>query len=319
MRGTEFMLQLIQNLVKDRQITESSANQYVQTLYSLHGKTPFSNLSWLKNTAEIDEKLATFAPSTQKGYTTAIVSVLSLFKDKPSFKKTYNHYHEKMMNSEKEEDKPAGKTKKQEDNWLTWEEVQNKKNELREAVLKFATNKHISPSQYDTLLRYVVLSLYTDVPPRRNQDFMDMYVVKKYSDDLPTDKNYLDNVNNPHQMIFNKYKTAKTYGQQKVDVPNTSSQPLGDALLLLLRHHPLRSQKTKEFKLLVAHDGSALNSVNAITRLLNKIFGKKVGSSLLRHIYITSKYGDVKDEQEKDAQMMGHSVREQQDTYNNPS
>jgi hypothetical protein len=315
MRGTEFMLQLVQDLIKEREIAESSANQYIQTLYSLHGKTPFTNLSWLKNTADVEQKLSQFAPSTQKGYIAAIVSVLSLVKDKSAFKKTYQHYYQKMMDGSKTEDKPDGKTKKQEENWLSWEEVQKKKHELHEEVVKWVESKHISPSQYDTLLRYVVLSLYTEIPPRRNQDFMDMYAVKKYSDDLPKDKNYLDSIASPKTFVFNKYKTAKTYGQQKVELPAELTQ----ALTWFLRHHPLRTNKVKEFKLLVAHDGSALNSVNAITRLLNKIFGKKVGSSLLRHIYITNKYGDVKQEQEEDAKAMGNSVREQQSTYNVPS
>jgi hypothetical protein len=64
--------------------------------------------------------------------------------------------------------------------------------------------------------------------------------------------------------------------------------------------------------------GEPLVAVNAITRILNKIFGKKVGSSMLRHIFITDKYGGAKTEMEKDAEAMGHSVAEQQKVYNVP-
>jgi hypothetical protein len=39
---------------------------------------------------------------------------------------------------------------------------------------------------------------------------------------------------------------------------------------------------------------------------------------MLRHIYITHKYGDTKKEMEKDAEAMGHSVAEQQQVYNKP-
>jgi integrase len=56
-------------------------------------------------------------------------------------------------------------------------------------------------------------------------------------------------------------------------------------------------------------DGKALTAVNAITRILNKIFGKKLGSSMLRHIFLSDKY-DIK-EMEEDAEAMGHSVAEQ--------
>jgi hypothetical protein len=36
---------------------------------------------------------------------------------------------------------------------------------------------------------------------------------------------------------------------------------------------------------------------------------------MLRHIYLSSKYGDIKEEQQQDAEAMGHSVSEQQGVY----
>jgi hypothetical protein len=47
---------------------------------------------------------------------------------------------------------------------------------------------------------------------------------------------------------------------------------------------------------------------NKITKSLNRITGKKVGSSMLRHIYLTDKYKDVKEEQKNDSEFMAHSV-----------
>lgn len=320
MRATEFMLNLARQLMSGRDVSESTANQYLQTLFSLNNKMPFNNLAWLKNTADVEKRLAEFAPATQRGYVSAIVSSLSPSKDKPTYKKVYQHYYDLMMKGSKDarENKTEGKTKKQEDNWTEWSEVQKIKEALKAECAKFANHKHISPAEYDCLLKYVVLSLYTDIQPRRNQDYMDMYVVKKWSEDLPKDRNYLDNSKTPTQFVFNKYKTAKKYGEQKVDIPNTEEAPLGSAIQMYFKHHPLLNAKTKEAKFLVAHDGSPLSSVNAITRVLNKIFGKKIGSSMLRHIYITGKYGDLKSEMAKDADAMGHSVKEQQNVYNVP-
>jgi hypothetical protein len=312
------MLQLASDLQKERNVSESTANQYIQTLFSLHNKTPFNNLGWLKKTEEVEKRLSEFAPATQKGYVSAVVSVLSPYKDKATYKKVYKHYYDLMMNHSKEarENKVEGKTQKQQDNWADWTEVQKKRSELSEECGKFMNKKHISPSEYDSLLKSVVLALYTDIQPRRNQDYMDMYVVKKWSEDMPKDKNYLDLGGSkvPKQFIFNKYKTAKKYGEQKVEIP----EALASVLSCFLKHHPLNNAKTKEFKLLVSHDGSPLTTVNVITRILNKIFGKKIGSSMLRHIYITGKYGELKTEMAKDAEAMGHSVSEQQNVYNVP-
>jgi integrase len=133
-----------------------------------------------------------------------------------------------------------------------------------------------------------------------------MYVVKKWNEKMPTDKNYLDLAT--QQFIFNKFKTQKTYGQQKIAIP----AELMRVIQLYLKHHPLvkgNKTKTTEFKFLVFPDGSPLTAVNAITRILNRVFGKKIGSSMLRHIFLSSKY-DI-DEMETDATAMGHSVEEQ--------
>jgi integrase len=136
-----------------------------------------------------------------------------------------------------------------------------------------------------------------------------MVVVKKWKEDMPKDKNYLDLATS--KFIFNKYKTSKKYGTQTLDIPNTEDAPLMDVIQTYLKFHPLyKATKGKEaVPFLVTADGKALTAVNAITRILNKIFGKKVGSSMLRHIFLSDKY-DIK-EMEEDAEAMGHSVQEQ--------
>ncbi len=50
-----------------------------------------------------------------------------------------------------------------------------------------------------------------------------------------------------------------------------------------------------------------INSVKHADRTLNKIFGKKIGSSLLRNIFLTDKYKDTKEEMEEDVKAMGTS------------
>ena len=307
MKVTDFMIQLQNRLIADRKIAESTANQYIQTLWSLNGKRPFNNLAWLKKFNEVQERINTYAPSTQLNQYMVLTSALSLFADKPTYKSAYNYWKDKMMEGKKEKagSNPHEKSDTQEENWLTWDEVSKKKFGLKEDISQFISNRNITAGQYDKLLQYVVLSLYTDIAPRRNQDYLDMYVVKKLTKDADTNKNYYDLTT--HKFYFNKYKTAKTYGQQSVDVP----PELQTALAVYLKHHPLDKSKQKEFKLLVKQDGSNLNSVNAITRILNRIFGKNVGSSMLRHIYITSKYGNTIKDMEETAEEMGHSVSEQ--------
>jgi hypothetical protein len=60
-----------------------------------------------------------------------------------------------------------------------------------------------------------------------------------------------------------------------------------------------------------------LDKINSITRILNKVIGKGVGSSMLRHSYLSNKYGDKLKEQADDAKAMSHSLGQQKDYIKN--
>jgi integrase len=304
MKVTDFMLNLVNQLVKDKSVAESTAAAYIKALFMLNGKDSFKSLTFLKKTPDIEALIEAYAQNTQKTLYTAVTSVLSLFKDKPAYKKIYDHYYAKMMGKSNEmKEAPANvKSETQQAEWIDWADVLKIHEEQQKKVGEFATQKAISSAQWNTLLNSTILALYTEVQPRRNQDYSDMFVVGKWNDTMDKSKNYLDLAG--HQFVFNKYKTAKKHGEQVEEVP----APLQATLKAYLTHHPLSKSKAKEFKLLVKPDGSPLNTINSITRILNRIFGKKIGSSMLRHSYLSSKYGDVVKEMEDDAEAMGHTT-----------
>lgn len=311
MKVTDYMLDLAKELMEKKSVAETTAAAYLRILYGLNNKEPFKNLSFLKKTDVIDERIASYAESTQKSLYSGVTSVLSLFKDKVGYKKVYQHYYDKMMGKAKETRDTSEKTEKEKANWIDWDEVQKKRGELKEKVGGFSKQKALQPQQWEVLIHSTLVALYTEVQPRRNQDYLDMWVVRvKKTDELPKDKNYLVLEGNvPKQFIFNKFKTSKTYGQQTVEVP----EALAGSLAVYLKHHPLNkgSKKPTEFKFLVGADGAPLTAGNAITRALNKVFGKKVGSSMLRHSFLSSKYGDTLNAQKEDCTAMGHSIEEQ--------
>jgi len=302
----EFMLNLAKDLKEKKGVVDSTANAYIRAMFLLNGKQPFKNLTFLKKTDAIEDIVKDYADNTIKLIYSSIVSVLSLFKEKPAYKKVYNFYYEKMMGKAKEM-KDAGaessdKTEKQKENWISWEEVKEKGDALGSAVAGFGKKRTITEQEFETLLHYTILALYTETQPRRNQDYLDMMVVKSMPKNA--DHNYLViTKGKPSKFIFNVYKTAKKYGQQTLDIPPT----LAEILKLYLKFHPQKKETPHNF--LVSYDGSPIIAQNAITRVLNKVFGKKVGSSMLRHIFLSTKY-DIK-EMEKDASAMGHSIEEQ--------
>jgi len=315
--ATEFMLTLRGHLLTEKKVAETTADAYIKTLTILNDKKPFKNLNFLKKTEDVLAKVAEYADSTQKAVLATIVSVLSLDTKTPAKKKLYELYREKMMGKVEEVKKVEAtnegqKTKKQTENWMTWEEVNEKKKALQTEVDASRKKKTLLVGEYDHLLSLVVLSLYTDTQPRRNLDYQKMLVVKNWKEEMPVDHNYYDLKG--HRFVFNQFKTAKTYGRQIVELPES----LKATLTYYIKRHPLAKEMKTGYPLLVDDKGEPLVAVNAITRILNKIFGKKVGSSMLRHIFITDKYGGAKTEMEKDAEAMGHSVAEQQKVYNVP-
>ena len=307
----EFMIQLVRRLQDDKRLAESTAHAYVRTLYILNNKKPFRTIAFLTNMDDITYKLKQYAETTAQSIVGAIVSVLSLFPTNKRYSKALGQYRELLKEKSKdlkEETAKAEMTPKQKENWIEWDEVIEKQKELAAAVEKL--KKPVEGANWDTLLRYVVLSLYTMMPPRRNKDFQEMIVVNKLLPSLPKDKNYY--AIKDGKFLFNTYKTAKTYGSQEFVIPEDLRTVLDKYISL----HPSRKDKRKapNFPLLVKDDGSALNASNGITRLLNKIFGRKVGASMLRHIWLTGKYSKTVDEMGEDAKSMAHSTAVQK-TY----
>jgi len=211
----------------------------------------------------------------------------------------------KMLKSEENKNEM---NEKQGENWMPWSDVLEKYDELEDSINEFVNKKTITKKQYNTLLDYVVLSLYVLQPPRRNE-YINMMVVRKMDDDMDDEKNYI--VLEKKEFVFNAFKTAKKEGTVKIDI----NDKLIKALTNYLKHQPLMMEAKMEDKntnydvpFLVKFDGKPLKSVNAITLILNKIFGKKMGSSALRHMYLSDKYGDELTEKQKDAKLMSHSV-----------
>jgi integrase len=143
-----------------------------------------------------------------------------------------------------------------------------------------------------------------------------MFICKNAGNDQ--EKNYLE-VNlkgEPYKMVFNKFKTSKSAGSQEVTVPDELKRIIN--IYLKFRADYQEVKKTKEFCIPFLINGKLerLNKINSITRILNKLFSpKKVGSSMLRHVYLTEKYGDQLNELEQDAVNMGTSTNMAQSTY----
>lgn len=300
---TKFMEKL-EKTMRDKSIADSTINLYITKLIQLNGKRPFSNLTFLKNTGVIGDKIDKNENfNTKRSYLTAVVSILTHggMAESKGYKELLVHYRAKLNDVVAEiKELPTGqKTKKQEANWLDWKDVVDIHKDLADKVAKYdreAVEKSLVKRRLWSM--YVLLSMYVLAPPRRNKDYMLMKYGKNDDDDF----NWYDG----KEVFFNSFKTVKTYGSEKFEV----SKSLREVLDMNVE---LFDIKEGDF-LLLNEDGEQVLSSSGITKQLNRIFApKKISSSMLRHIYLTGKYGDVKEEMEEDAKAMGHSVSMQRD------
>jgi hypothetical protein len=272
-------------------IKESSKKTYLSRLKALNeGKEP-SNYKFLQDTAAIEAKLEKYATNSKRGFYIAIVAFLP---EKNAARKVY---YEKMMEINKASRKNTEKSETQKENWMSQEEVQEVWQKLKDEAEPLLKKKQLSEAETNLLQSYVVLSLYVMQPPRRSLDYTEMIVVPKYDENMDKKFNYLSLKDK--MFYFNNYKTAGAY--------KTQSNPVPEELFNLLK-------KFRKTGLLLVKNDKAVTPPQ-ITHILNKIFGKKISVSMLRNIYLSSKYGEESKTLANDAKAMGTSVEVAMNNY----
>ena len=295
-------MDFLDTLFSKRQISDSTKALYARNLKSLNDGNPVINLNFLKDPAQIEAKIKHLKPTTQRSY---IIAICSLLKVDDQHTKLYNIYFDKLQSMNSSLKVNTTKSASQQENWVSSEKITEIYNELKANVPKKIKTKQ----DYDHLLNYTLLSLYFLQAPRRNND----YALMKIASDVQNKKfNYLDW--NARNFVFNNYKTAKTYKEYVVPI----NDELQEVISLYLSNHPNKSKfknKKHDVFFLVDKLGQPYNKSNQITKLLNKIFSGNVGVSMLRNVYLTTKYGKTMKELDEDVKAMSTSQSVALDNY----
>lgn len=213
-------------------------------------------------------------------------------------------YHTEMMALSQKISKAVAKqekTQKQEDNWMSFEQVERTVKSVHQIAKRFLNSKTpLTPEELQVAQEYIILCLTTGIfiPPRRTKDWTDMKLrgQKTGKHDTP-EHNYIRG----DTIHFINYKTAKAYGEQTVEMPTALKR-------ILTKWKKINPHQW----LLVMSDGAQMTNVR-LNQILNKIFQRNISTSMLRHIYISDKMGGMPALQDmKDlAEHMGHSVMQQ--------
>lgn len=268
-------------------LSSSSLRTYTSVLYNLHSKhlnQDHNNMEWFSQKYQkiLDYLNKNIRKSTRK----SVLSALYVLTNRPE-------YHEQMIEDAKdinEEYREQRKTQKQEDNWISVQQIKDKYDELFTQVQKIFKKRAIG--DVPAIMDYLLVAFLGGIlmPPRRSLDYA---LLKWRNYDKNSDNYYFRN-----KIYFNKYKTSDKYGLTVIDVP----KELNAVLKKWLKINP------SDYVLVSTHMNPLSSS--QITRMLNKIFGKQVSVNMLRHIFLTNYYKDIPKltEMQNVASKMGHDV-----------
>ena len=267
-------MSLIHILEKNRpQLSKSSLRVYNSVLNNLYrnitGKYNIPDPKWFIDEKENIMNYLSNAPRDSRKLRLSALVVLC--EDEPQIAEFYKHQMYKDIMDYNNEQKLQEKTEKQKENWITQAQVEEIYNKMRidtRSLLKKGRTQKLSSPEHAQLQDFIMLSLFVLNPPRRSQDYLEFLLHKQ-----PTTQT---NGIVGKKFVFNKYKTSKTYGEQKVDI-NPS--------LLSLLNQWKKINPNQEW-LLIDKKGNKMTAPE-MTRRFNKIFGKNISVSMLRHIYVS--------------------------------
>jgi len=167
------------------------------------------------------------------------------------------------------------KTPTQEANWVDAPEIKQVLATLKKHADLLMKKKSLTDNDLQEIQKYILLCLLSGqyIPVRRSKDYCD-FKIANINDDF----NYIDKSN----LVFNSYKTAKAYGQQRIAIPIQLKNILQKWIKIATDYSDY---------LFFDRNKQPLTSVK-LNQRLNKIFdGRKISVNALRHAYLTDKYG----------------------------
>ena len=317
---------LLDTIKKNRSVRASTLDEYKRSLNTLSNvitENKFQNIDFILDKKEdIGKFLQTKSNSLQKKYLSAILVALSpKGKNQAQEKnnKVYNFYLS-LLNTKNQEYLNGisnnKKSDKDKEKWTTWQSILDVNKSLKKQILAKGiklNNPQFKNAKESFLLQdYVISSLYTMLPPRR-LDYGDANIISKKDFDRLAETAKNDNVYLVDESNKNKYFSfgknaikSETKENIKIDIPKDLNSVLNGWL------------KVNNTKNLLVNKKYERLGKNALSKQLSNIFdatGKKLSVVMLRKIYLTDKFGDIKKEMDETAEAMNHSAGVAQKVY----
>jgi hypothetical protein len=289
--------------LKDSLSSDKSYENYVTRLNRLKDVTRSEKLEDLLLSPEtMHPKIKDKYPNvnTRKNM---LVPVLSLFRLNNQLdanaQMTWKQYFEEVTSLVNVEAKKNTIKEKQKEKYVSTEEIEEKRQEMKNG------NPHVN---IRTSQQYVLLTLYCDITPKRS----DLGQLRVYIREDPCIKteNYLV-LRSPRSglesyLVMNVYKTAKSYGRLEEILAKETVLVLIDSLKRFPRNYVFVGRSGRPF---TSNDAYG----DFVERTFLELFGRAMGTSLWRHVYVSEKVDPNQSEEalERIARKMCHSANVQ--------
>jgi len=283
------------HLSKDKELSSNSLKTYASIIKKIYHEI-FKGSGELKPRLFIDNlnKVVKFLEDHPLNQRRNLYTALYAY--------TNHEPYQKLMSSDvkgyMEGMKTQEKSPQQEKNWIEFDEVKKKLKLLKkhaDFLYELKPEGDFTMAEFQIIQNYILLLISSGIyfPTRRSKDWFDF---KIKSIDLNED-NYIEG----NKLIFNSYKGSNLKGEQTIKVNKT----VRDSLEKWISINPTKY-------LLFDKNEKQLTAVHT-TQRLNKIFGgKKVGTTMLRHIRTTNMFGGnvgLIKEMEDEFNSMGSSIK----------
>jgi len=286
----------IKSIIKENKpnISESSITTYNSILTNLYrhifGDDEY-DMKEFNNTNKIINYLKDYEPKRRK---TILAALVVLTDNKKYRDQMLSDIESAQIKSHQQE-----KTEKQKENFIDGAGINKIFVNLRKKANSLYKKGDLSYHEMQEIQNYIIMALYCGlyIPPRRAKDYVEFKIDRINAD---TD-NYIDK----NEFVFNNYKTAKTYSQQRVKIP----PPLKKIINQWIKINPT------DYLLFDIHQNKLSNVT--LNQRIEKIVGSKMGVNGFRHTYMSEKYQpsiENDKDMKEDFKAMGSSVH-QKDVY----
>ena len=278
----------IQNYLKKRgTLKENSIKTYARNLAIIRDLSGYkkNDFFYLKDTDKI-QQIVNDHYKTTSSKKTIYNSIFSVIKHSKLSSKAKDFYYNKMMEYKKILTKETDSNKmneSQKEKWTSWENINTVSDKIKEEMesLKL-TNKRVKKKYYSLYKKYMVVLLYTKLPPLR----LDYYKIKIFTHKTHiNDENYLVINNDEVKLYLNDYKNVGKMGKVVLDYPDA----IEDELRKWYNFKKENGYPT-EYLFYSNHENKLFTS-NSFGKFLTSIFKHylkiPLTVNMLRHIYET--------------------------------